>query len=121
MTPSSAKQAGRVATLLATKQFNSIANSTKRRRIARARMIAETIWKRWSVGVYQWQLKHVRWFLVCATREMSPSTRYLYWVDTRAMLVLLKKERWIGSLQGSWRWPNPENAALDGRNRRPLL
>ena len=75
MNPSSAKQAGEIAALLASKQFKGIASSTRRRRIARVRLIAEIIWKKWSVGLYQWKLKHVRWFLAHGLGDVSPSTR----------------------------------------------
>ena len=112
MNPPSAQQAGREAALLASKQFKGIASETKRRRVARARRIAETIWKRWSVGMRRWRLKHMHWYLTHAMRDTSPNTRYQYWVVLRAMLVILRKERWISSLRGTWCWPDgnwPDN------------
>ena len=54
MNPSSAMSAGRQASLLAKKQFVGIGSHTARRRIARADAIAQTIWKRWGVGIYGW-------------------------------------------------------------------
>ena len=69
MNPSTAVSAGRQASFLGKKQFSGIANATARRRIARADSIGQTIWKRWSVGIYDWKLKHVRWYLRRGTLE----------------------------------------------------
>lgn len=109
MNPASAQGAGREAALLARKQFKHIAKSTLRRRVARAEMIAATIWKRFGCGIYRWKLKNVRWFLTHATRELSSNTRYQYWISLRELLAIIGKERWLNSLRGPWCWPNGES------------
>lgn len=102
MNPASAKGAGREAALLARKQFKHIASATLRRRIARADVIAATIWKRWGCGIYRWKLKNVRWFLTYALTGQRPATQYQYWLVLRSLLVIVGKERWLNSLKGDW-------------------
>lgn len=110
MNPPSAAAAGREAALLARKQFKRIAKATLRRRVATADSIAETIWKRWGCGVYRWRLKHVRWFLSSAIADQKPTTRYQYWLVLRSLLIVLGKERWLGSLKGGWCHPQVRNS-----------
>ena len=56
------------------------------RRVRFARSIAERIWKRWQVGPWQWQLKHLQWYLDFEVCGLSASSRYDQW---RAIRVLL--------------------------------
>ena len=109
MNPSSMKAAGREARLLARKQFTRLANDTARRRISYVGLVAQKIWARWSVGVYRWKVKHVRWFLEHCVRENSPASRYQYWLSIRAMLKILGKEHWLALLQGDWVRPDSKS------------
>lgn len=119
MNPASAEGAGREAALLSRKQFKHIASATLRRRVARAHMIGSSIWKRWSVGVYSWKLKHCRWFMTYATRDLSSNTRYQYWIALRGLLTIIGKERWLNSLRGPWCWPNGESWPADKTDSDP--
>jgi len=110
MNPASARGAGREAALLARKQFKHIAKATLRRRVARADMIAATIWKRWGCGIYRWKLKNVRWFLTCAMADQKPATQYQYWLVVRSLLGITGKKRWLNSLRGDWCHPNGGSA-----------
>lgn len=113
MNPASARAAGREVELLARKQFKGTAKATFRRRIPRAGAIAQLIWIRWNVGIYRWQLKHVRWLLMHGLATQSLETRYQYWLCVRSLLQIVGKERWLPSLRGSWCWPTEQDRDRD--------
>ena len=69
----------------------------------RAKRIAAIIWTRFQVGPYQYQLKHLRWYLQAQTKHLKPATRYRYWLTTKNILKALNKEvDWGTQLQGNW-------------------
>lgn len=67
---------------------------TAKNRVLRAELagqVAETIWKRWQVGVWQWRLKHLQWYLDVHLSDAAPCTRYNHWLSVRAVLLTLGK------------------------------
>jgi hypothetical protein len=56
------------------------------RRIRFAICIAERIWVRWQVGPWQWQLKHIIWYVDLCIRSLSASARYDHWRTIRILL-----------------------------------
>ena len=61
-------------------------------RVLRAELagqIAETIWKRWQVGVWQWRLKHLQWYLDVRLAHAASCTRYNHWLSVRTVLLTL--------------------------------
>ncbi len=84
-----------------------------RAHIQRAERIAGRIWRRWQVGPFQWQVKHLRWYLVTHTEGFMPSTRYRYWLTTRALIYALgREEHWLVQLQGPWLRPTGQQGGL---------
>lgn len=72
----------------------------------RARHIAAIIWTRFQAGPYQYQLKHLKWYLDTKTQHLAHSTRYRHWLTTKNILYALNKDPdWTGQLQGSWITP----------------
>ena len=71
------------------------------------------IYRRWHVGPYQWQVKYVRWYLECVTRDLEPGTRYRHWLTIRLLMIALDKETdWRHHLSGPWQRPTGELGAL---------
>jgi hypothetical protein len=74
--------------------------------VERAEAIAATIYRRWHVGPYQWQVKHVRWYLKHGTDGFKPATRYRHWLTIRVLMIALSKEaNWQRHLNGPWQRP----------------
>ncbi len=106
MRPASGKIAAAQAAELARSRLSGISHATKKRRVRRAAIAAEAIWRRWHLGVRQWKLKHVRWFIEFHLREMSPNARYQYWLVVRDLVSILDHAHWIPLLKGSWTCPD---------------
>ena len=69
----------------------------------RAKRIAAVIWNRFQVGPYQYQLKHLKWYLDTQTHHLTANTAYRHWLTTKNIVAALGKEaNWIGQLQGTW-------------------
>lgn len=106
MRPGNLKQAAAQARGLLTRRLPGARATTVRAHVARAERIAEAIYRRWQVGVYQWQVKHARWYLETCTNHCSPSTRYRYWLTTRLLVIALEKDHdWLRHLDGAWLRP----------------
>lgn len=81
--------------------------------IQRAERIAAAITERWQFHTpYQWQAKHLRWFLSQQTHGMSCTSRYDYWRTCRALASVLGKwPAWEVHLRGEW---NPHSKRHSG-------
>lgn len=72
--------------------------------LKRASQIAACIWKRFSIGPYQYQLKHLRWYLNTQTKLLKPATFYRHWLTVKNIIGALDKESiWLNQLEGTWR------------------
>jgi hypothetical protein len=103
--PANHRVAAAQAAAFARNRLRGIARKTKARRVRRAALMAAAIWSRWQVGIWQWQLKHVRWFFEHYLREAQDSVRYQYWLVLRELLRETNREHWIQMLMGSWTRP----------------
>jgi hypothetical protein len=106
MRPASGRIAAAQAARLARTRLTGISHATKKRRVRRAAIVADRIWCRWQVGVWQWRLKHIRWLCEYSLRDQSPNTSYQYWLAVRDLLSVLGREHWINQLRGPWTRPN---------------
>ena len=104
--------------LLATRLPGS-RRGTVRQHLARSGHIARSIWQRWQVGPYQWQLKHLRWYLKECTNKHASGTRYRHWLTVRLLIFALEQDTWIERLDGSWIRPDGVRGAL--KAGRPAL
>lgn len=105
MNPAHQKQAVFQARQILREKIRSLAPATRRRHLARIEQFSETIWRRWQVGPYRLRCKHVRWYMEVPLRNFSRQTRYLHWLTIRRFVVALRKEAWLGRLNGSWTAP----------------
>ena len=117
--PANPRAAARQARSLLAHRLPGSRRGTVPQHLARSERIAKTIWRRWQVGPYQWQLKHVRWYLVEKTSHCVSGTRYRYWLTVRLLIFALDRDGWIGRLDGPWVRPNGVRGAL--KIGRPVL
>jgi hypothetical protein len=111
--PASQRVAAAQAQALLVRSLPGSRRGTVRAHIQRAGHIADAIWRRWQVGPYQWQAKHLRWYLATQTGGSSASTRYRHWLTVRALAFALgKAEHWGPRLQGPWLRPTGEGGVL---------
>ncbi len=77
--------------------------------------MADLLWTAFQVGAYQYQLKHLKWFLEEGTKRLLPATRYRHWLTVKVILEALDKEAdWTPQLQGSW--TSPTGNEIEGQN-----
>lgn len=101
--PANQRQAARIAHDLLVRRLPGSRRGTVRAHLQRAELIAEAIWRRWQVGPYQWQVKHLRWYLTEKSKHLTPSTRYRHWLTVRLLVLALRTdEHWLPLLQGAW-------------------
>ena len=111
--PANQQQAARIARDLLVRRLPGSRRGTVRAHLRRAELIAETIWRRWQFGPYQWHVKHLRWYLEEKTKHLSPSTRYRHWLTVRALASALRtSEDWYPHLKGPWVRPTGETGEL---------
>jgi len=111
--PANQQQAARIANGLLVRRLPGSRQGTVRSHLQRAALIAETIWRRWQVGPYQWQVKHLRWYLVEKTQQLTPGTRYRHWLTVRLLVFALQTaEDWLPRLNGPWVRPTGEAGKL---------
>jgi hypothetical protein len=80
---------------------------------SRAGIIAAKIWTQFQVGPEELRVKHLRWYLERATRDLSIWQRYRHWATVRVMVIALGHGTdWLGRLQGPWVRPSGEAGAL---------
>jgi len=59
-----------------------------------------------NMGPYQYQLKHLKWYLDTQTHHLTGNTVYRHWLTTKNVVAALSKEAdWVGQLQGAWTSP----------------
>ena len=110
--PANPRAAARQARSLLANRLPGSRRGTVRQHLARSERIAQTIWRRWQVGPYQWQLKHLRWYLVEKTNHCVSGTRYRYWLTVRLLIFALDHDGWIERLDGPWVRPSGVRGAL---------
>ena len=99
------RMAGAQAAQIVKVRLRHVSAATRRRRVAVARIVAETIWRRWHRNVDGWQLKHVIWYLRHATKAHAPNTKYQHWLCLRFLIAETGRGHWLRSLKGDWLTP----------------
>ena len=111
--PPNHRVAARQARALLVRRLSGSRRGTVAAHLIRAERIGETIWKRWQVGPYRWQLKHLRWYLTTQTQAFAAGTRYRYWLTVRALVHSLGcGDNWISRLDGPWVRPSGKSGQL---------
>lgn len=111
--PANQRAAARIARSLLAKRLPGSRRGSVRQHLARCGYIADTVWRRWQVGPYQWRLKHLRWYLRERTNQYVGSTRYQHWLTVRLLILALEKDGWIERLDGPWVRPTGVRGALE--------
>lgn len=95
MRPSSQQQAELQMDCLMKRRINgSRAKVAEHRK--RARQIAAILWAQYQVGPYQYQQKHIQWYLSCYLIAYSPATAYRHWLTIKQLITALGKETdWV--------------------------
>ena len=117
--PANQRAAARQARSLLAGRLPGSRRGTVRQHLARAGHVARIIWRRWQVGPYQWQLKHLRWYLQECTGQLAVGTRYRHWLTVRLLIFALDHDGWIKRLDGPWVRPSGIRGAL--KAGRPVL
>ncbi len=119
--PPNQRIAGRKARDLLARTIRGTRKETLHAHLERAERIGQTLWRHWQVGPYQWQVKHLRWYLTTQLRALTPGTQYRYWLTLRALVCALdRKDAWVRHLNGPWLRPTGKCGALK-RGRPPKL
>ncbi len=112
--PASQIDAARIARSLLGKSMPGSRRGSVKGHLERAAAIADAIWRHFHVGPYQWQAKHLRWYLEHHIVTLAPTSRYDRWRTIRALAVALARMNdWEAHLKGPWLRPT-------GDGRRPL-
>ena len=77
--PANQRQAARIAHDLLVRRLPGSRRGSVRAHLQRAERIAESIWRRWQMGPFQWQTKHLRWYLAEQTRTFSRYSNCVTW------------------------------------------
>jgi hypothetical protein len=111
--PPTQRIAGRQARDLLARTLRGTRKQTLNTHLERAERLGQTIWRHWQRGPYQWQVKHVRWYLTRKLNDLTPATQYRYWLTVRAIVYALGKETdWLPHLEGPWLRPTGEKGEL---------
>ncbi len=103
MRPANQQKAIRHMEYLISRKLSGNRQTRVKEQTRRANQIAVSIWQRYQVGPYQYQLKHLRWYLETQTKHLKSATRYRHWLTIRNILTALgKQDGWLGHLQGPW-------------------
>ena len=99
MRPANHKQAEQHMEHLLNRKLKGNRGTRVKEHTHRAKKIAALIWKRFQVGPYQYQLKHLKWYLDTQIRHLKPATQYRHWLTVKNIIVALGKESdWMSRL-----------------------
>lgn len=103
MRPANPQQAIRHMEHLLTRKLTGKRSTRVKEHLTRAKRIADVLYRQFQVGPYQYQLKHLRWYLEAHIQGIKSATRYRHWLTVRNIIVALGKEAdWLPCLQGGW-------------------
>ena len=101
MRPANQQQAVRHMEYLLKRKVKGNRRTRVKEHMNRAKRIAIVIWVRFQVGPYQYQLKHLVWYLNTQTLHLKPATRYRDWLTLQQIIYSLNKaDTWLPLFQG---------------------
>ena len=99
MCPANQQQAKQHMEHLLNRKLKGNRSTRVKEHTQRAKKIAALIWKRFQVGPYQYQLKHLKWYLDTKIRHLKAATQYRHWLTVKNITIVLDKEiEWLGQL-----------------------
>ena len=103
MRPANTRQAQQHMTQLLGAKITGKRSTRIRAHLSRATHIADTLYRQFQVGPYQYRLGHIHWYLSEQLQPLSRSSQYRHWLTVREIVKALQRwERWQDALQGSW-------------------
>lgn len=106
MRPANCQQAVQHMEHLLARKLTGRRSSRVKEHLNRAKLIATVVYRRFQVGPYQYQVKHLRWYLATQILQLKPTTRYRHWLTVRNIAIARNKNAdWLQLLQGSWNNP----------------
>ena len=106
MRPANAQQAVQHMEHLLVRKLKGKRSSRVKEHLNRAKRIAAILYHQFQVGPYQYQVKHLRWYLTTQTHQLKPATRYRHWLTiTNIIDALGKNADWLLCLRGDWTQP----------------
>ena len=87
MRPANQHQAEKHMEHLLSRKLTGNRHTKVKEHTQRAKRIAATIWVRFQVGPYQYQLKHLRWYLQTQTKQLT----------SHPVSILVDNEKYIKS------------------------
>ena len=91
MRPANQQQAVRHMDHLLKRRIKGNRQTRVKEHMNRAKLIAIAIWQRFQVGPYQYQLKHLCWYLEVHIKDLAPNTRYRHWLTIKKIANSLDK------------------------------
>ena len=114
MRPATPQQAERHMEHLLARKLTGKRRSRVKEHLNRAKRIAVIIYRQFQVGPYQYQVKHLWWYLSTQTAQLKPATRYRHWLTVKYCARALGKEAcWLRLLRGSWQTPATTKIGAD--------
>ena len=96
MRPANQQQAIRHMDHLLERKLSGNRNTKVKEHRTRAKQAAVVLWQRFHVGPYQYQLKHMHWYIEVYTKDLAPNTRYRHLLTVRNITQALNKNaKWI--------------------------
>ena len=106
MRPANAQQAVQHMEHLLARKLTGKRSRRVRDHLNRAKRIAAILYSQFQVGPYQYQAKHLCWYLTTQTHQLKPATRYQHWLTIRNIVNALDKSiHWVPHLKGDWTQP----------------
>ena len=100
MRPANHQQAAIHMEYLLNRKISGCRRTKVKEHIQRAKRIAVIIWTRFQIGPYQYQLKHLAWYINTQTQHLQPATRYRHWLTVRYIVSALNKlDEWEQTLE----------------------
>jgi len=115
MRPANQQQAERHMEHLMNRKLKGNRGTRVKEHTHRAKKIAAVIWIRFQVGPYQYQLKHLKWYLDTKIRHLKPDTQYRHWLTVKNITIVLDKE-----IEGLGQLHNLKATMLLGRQFPPV-
>ena len=107
MRPANISQAQRHMQHLLEGKISGRRKTRVREHSVRAKTIAETIYRQYQVGPYQYRLHHLQWYLRSPIKPLKPASQYPHWLTISMILKALGCfDQWESLLEGRWRRAN---------------
>lgn len=84
--------------------------SNIKKHIQRGERIENIIYAKYKIKATKWRVKHLKWFLMSQTNQLSSATRYDYFLTIKLLAHRLHKwQDWQKHLKGPWETPSEKN------------